>query len=254
MWILAPKLPNSDLKIAVDFCVDFFLLTFPRKKDQKIHQKIHGKIHPGIRSQKNSPRISAEAFSWRNPYYRLHGVTVVGTACVSECALKTPVCRGLRVGPSKFQTTMQVWELPCVMHPENLSRRLQTLYSEIPPVLLGIPWPALRGPLRNHFWKKKRPQPYWGGESSGNPLEASNASNYRAWGIPAVLSREIPGNALRAFPGSFRNLSGISSGKVPAILGVWPIYLARQKQTCMFKITWDMSILYLLLRVFSGGL
>ena len=24
----------------------------------------------------------------------------VGTACVSECALKTPACRGLRVGPS----------------------------------------------------------------------------------------------------------------------------------------------------------
>ena len=29
--------------------------------------------------------------------------------------------------------------------------------------------------------------------------EASNASNYRAWGIPAVLSG-IPGKALRAFP------------------------------------------------------
>ena len=35
-------------------------------------------------------------------------------------------------------------------------------------------------------------------------LEASNALNYRAWLIPAVLSRGIPGNALRAFPGSFR--------------------------------------------------
>ena len=31
--------------------------------------------------------------------------------------------------------------------------------------------------------------------------------------MPAVLSRGIPGNALRAFPGSFRNFSGISSGK-----------------------------------------
>ena len=85
--------------------------------------------------------------------------------------------------------------------------------SEIPPVLLGIPWPALRGPLRNQFWKKRRPQPYWGGENSGNALEASNALSYRVWGIPAVLSREISGNALRAFPGSFRNFSGISSGK-----------------------------------------
>ena len=52
-------------------------------------------------------------------------------------------------------------------------------FSEIPPVLLGIPWRALRGPLRNQFWKKRRPQPYWGGENSGNALEASNALNYR---------------------------------------------------------------------------
>ena len=28
-----------------------------------------------------------------------------------------------------------------------------------------------------------------GGGNSGNALEASNALNYRAWGIPAVLSR-----------------------------------------------------------------
>ena len=40
---------------------------------------------------------------------------------------------------------------------------LKTLpFSELPPVLLRIPWPALRGPFRNHFWKKGRPQPYWG--------------------------------------------------------------------------------------------
>ena len=25
-----------------------------------------------------------------------------GTACVSDCVLKTPACRGLRVGPSKY--------------------------------------------------------------------------------------------------------------------------------------------------------
>ena len=29
---------------------------------------------------------------------------------------------------------------------------------------------------------------------------SSNALNYRVWGLPAVLSRGIPGNALRAFP------------------------------------------------------
>ena len=43
------------------------------------------------------------------------------------------------------------------------------------------------------------------GENSGNALEASDALNHRAWGIPAVLSRGIPGNALRAFPGLSRN-------------------------------------------------
>ena len=31
-------------------------------------------------------------------------------------------------------------------------------------------------------------------ENSGNALETSIALNYRAWGIPAVLLRGIPGN------------------------------------------------------------
>ena len=53
--------------------------------------------------------------------------------------------------------------------------------------------------------KKSRPQPYWGGDNSGNALEASNALNYSVWGILAVLSRGISGETLRAFPGSFRN-------------------------------------------------
>ena len=58
--------------------------------------------------------------------------------------------------------------------------------------------------------------------NSGNALEASNALNYRVWGIPAVLSTGIPGNALRAFPGSFRNFSGISSGKSQPYWGYGP--------------------------------
>ena len=54
MWILAPKLPNSDLQIAVRFGVDFFLLFFLKGKNarKKVHQKIHGKIHPGMCSEK----------------------------------------------------------------------------------------------------------------------------------------------------------------------------------------------------------
>ena len=47
MWILAPKLPNSDLKIAVDFWVDFFLLFFPRKKAQKNPPKNPRQNSPG---------------------------------------------------------------------------------------------------------------------------------------------------------------------------------------------------------------
>ena len=55
-------------------------------------------------------------------------------------------------------------------------------------------------------------------------MKASNALNYRVWGIPAVLSRGIPGNALRALPGSFRNFSGISSGKSQPYWGYGPSF------------------------------
>ena len=70
--------------------------------------------------------------------------------------------------------------------------------------------------------KKEASPAVLGGENSGNALEASNALNYRVWGIPAVLSRGIPGNALRAFPGSFRNFSGISSGNSQPYGGCGP--------------------------------
>ena len=79
-------------------------------------------------------------------------------------------------------------------------------------------WEALSGTISE---KKKCPQPYWGGDNSGNALEASNALNYRVWGIPAVLSTGIPGNALRAFPGSFRKFFRNFCRKVPAVLGVY---------------------------------
>ena len=39
-------------------------------------------------------------------------------------------------------------------------------------------------------------------------------------GISAVLSRGIPGNSVRAFPGSFRKFLQ----KVPAVLSVWPTF------------------------------
>ena len=63
--------------------------------------------------------------------------------------------------------------------------------------------------------KKRRPQPYWGADNSGNALDASNALSFRAWGMQAVLSRGIPGKALRG-------LSGISSGKSQPHWGYGP--------------------------------
>ena len=47
VWILAAKLPNSDLNFAVDFWVDFFVLFFPRKKARK---------NPPKNPPQNSPR------------------------------------------------------------------------------------------------------------------------------------------------------------------------------------------------------
>ena len=79
-------------------------------------------------------------------------------------------------------------------------------------------WEALSGTI-----SEKRGVPSrTGRENSGNALEASNALNYRVSGTPAVLSRRIPGNALRVFPGSFRNFSGISSGKSQPYWGCGP--------------------------------
>ena len=83
--------------------------------------------------------------------------------------------------------------------------------SEIPPVLLGIPAPSKRPPPEPLLRKEASLAVLGGGENSGNALESSNALNYRAWGIPAVVSMGIAGEALRAFPGPFRNFSRVSS-------------------------------------------
>ena len=61
VWTLAAKLPNSDLNFA--FGVDFVVLFFPREKARKAHQKFPAKFTRDF-VRKNSPRISAEAFSW----------------------------------------------------------------------------------------------------------------------------------------------------------------------------------------------
>ena len=81
-----------------------------------------------------------------------------------------------------------------------------------------------------------------GGENSGNALEPSNALNYRAWGIPAVLSREIPGNALRAFSGSFRIFSRISSGKSQPYWGCGPNRAYRSIRQAPVRFGYDLEM------------
>ena len=56
MWIFAAKLPNSDLNFAMDFGGDFF----PKNPPQKFTQDF---------VRKNSPRTSAEVFSWPSVCY-----------------------------------------------------------------------------------------------------------------------------------------------------------------------------------------
>ena len=68
----------------------------------------------------------------------------------------------------------------------------------------------------NNFNGVLRGREFW--KCSG----ASNALNYRAWGIPAVLLRRIPGKVLRAFPAVFPEFFRNFFRKVPAVLGVWP--------------------------------
>ena len=80
VWILAPKLPNSDLKIAVDFWVDFFLCFFQGKRPEKIHKKIHGKIHPGICSEKFPSDFCRSLFLiiFGNYYRKLYSIIFLG--------------------------------------------------------------------------------------------------------------------------------------------------------------------------------
>ena len=71
--------------------------------------------------------------------------------------------------------------------------------------------------------KKEASSAVLGGErNSGNALEASNALNYRVWGIPASTlegnSRKRSESVSGVFPEFFRNFFW----KVAAVLGVLP--------------------------------
>ena len=62
VWILAAKLPNSDLNFAVDFVFYFSSFFSKEKGPKKSTKKSPAKFTQDF-VQKNSPRISAEAFS-----------------------------------------------------------------------------------------------------------------------------------------------------------------------------------------------
>ena len=77
VWILAAKLPNSDMNFAVDVWVEFLLLLYPRKN---IQEKIPCKIRPKCFFFGRTPFwISAEAFFSVSVKWGM-GWVVVGTA------------------------------------------------------------------------------------------------------------------------------------------------------------------------------
>ena len=129
------------------------------------------------------------------------------------------VSQGSCTAATSFGTNAKDFSLLASKRPFAPSR---SHFRQNTPSTAGNSMTGSERPSPEPLLKKRRPQPYWGGENSGNALEASNAFSYRAWGIAAVLSRGIPGNALRAFPGSFRNSSRISSGKSQPYWGYGP--------------------------------
>ena len=72
-------------------------------------------------------------------------------------------------------------------------------------------------PSPEPFLKKRRPQPYWVGENSGNALDASNALNDRAWGIPVVLSMGNSRKSSQSFSGVFHTLLPSGAFKIPFV-------------------------------------
>ena len=131
---------------------------------------------------------------------------IINVCCKRNFQTQTP-CPAQPGTPSNLTPEEQIW-VDLWSSFTNHQGQLKTTKSdpsyssEIPSVLLGIPWPALRGLLRIHLWKKGVP----GHTEVERILEMLHMPWIIGfWGFPAVLSRGIPGNALRAFPGSFRN-------------------------------------------------
>ena len=103
----------------------------------------------------------------------------------------------------------------------------ENTFSRLLPDSRGTPGPnSMTGserPSLEPLLKKRGAPSHTGGDIILEMLSRLQKSFfYRAWAIPAALSTGIPGNALRAFPGSFRNSCGISSGKSQPYWGCGP--------------------------------
>ena len=71
--------------------------------------------------------------------------------------------------------------------------------------------------------KKKRPQPHrGGGENSGNALEASDALNYRVWGVSSRTLERNYRKSSESISGIFPEFFPSFLREVPSLLGVCP--------------------------------
>ena len=109
-------------------------------------------------------------------------------------------------------------------------------------VLIPCPMTSSERPSPEPFLKKEASPAVLRGREVWKCSGSLKCPEFSGLGIPAVLSRGIPGNALRAFP--FRGLSGIlrvfpgSFRNFPeflpeTVLGVWPKYPKQLSHTCL---------------------
>ena len=103
-------------------------------------------------------------------------------------------------------------------------KRKRLVFSEIPPVLLGIPWPAPERPLSGTNSEKRGVPSRTGGERILETLWKPQMPWIIGLGAFQPYSR---GKFQETLWERFRGLSGIFPEffrKVPAVLGVWPIF------------------------------
>ena len=155
-----------------------------------------GPLHFWERTPKLSELLVLLLFSWMKKLTKgSQGLGWVHQVCfwlTQRRVLDGPLCNKLQ------STAYACW------HTFAMYRRSSGISS----VLLGTPWPAVRGSLRNHFWTKRgippsvlRGREFW----NSNALEASNAWNYRGWELPnRTLDGEFQEKLWKRFQGLSR--------------------------------------------------